>query len=401
MPRSPWMTWNPAISSPSPVGGARLARVVGLLLALALFAGAPVSADAAWQVLEQEASARFSSSLDATLRVRSETAIEHVILFYGRAGDRIVRRIYPPFRPGFEVSLEHSESLERGQFAPGTELRIWWRLVDASGDTFDTPVQIIEYTDDAQDWQVLTGDTVDVHYYDTRQSRAVGWLTAAETALGEIESEIGLTPEGDVSIYVYRNEVDMSAAVASRSDDYDARVTTLGVAVDDDTLILLGSQRNLEATLAHELSHVVVGMATDNPYAGLPRWLDEGLAMVAEGDLPQGNALALQLGIANDNLLSVRSMTSYSGQADKVDLYYGECYSVVTYLIDEFGRERMTALLSVFAEGSLQNVALTQVYGFDVEKLDALWRESLGLGPRSLAPGGPDYAGASPLRILG
>jgi hypothetical protein len=394
------MSWKPSISSPSPAGGARLARVLGLLLALALLASTPVSADAGWQVLEQGASAQFSKSLDVMLRVRNVVSIEHVILFYGRTGDRIVRRIYPPFQPGTEVSLDYSESLERGQFAPGTELRIWWRLLDASGVTFDTPVQVIQYTDDAQDWQVLAGDAVDIYYYDTRQSRAAGWLDAAETALAQIETEIGLPANGDVNIYVYRDETDMSAAVASRSDDYDARVTTLGVAVDEDTLILLGSQQDLEATMAHELSHIVVGMATENPYAGLPRWLDEGLAMVAEGDLPQGNALALQLGIANDELLSVRSMTSYSGQADQVDLYYGECHSVVSYLIDAYGREQMTALLSVFAEGTSQNDALKQVYGLNVEELDTVWRESLGLERRSQTPLGPDDAGISPIRAL-
>ena len=374
--------------------------LVILLLAVILFIGAtPAVAQSTWTLLDQQASARFSQSLDVSLHVRADERITDVILFYGRAGDRIVRRIYPSFQIGSELTLEHSETLERGQFAPGTALRIWWRLTNASGNVFETPVKTIQYTDEAHDWRSVQGDRVTLFYYGVRESKAVSWLTDAESALDQIQSEIGLRPSSDVSIYVYRNETDMSPALAMRSDDYDARVTTLGVAVDEDTLIVLGSQPDLALTMAHELSHIVVGMATDNPYAGLPRWLDEGLAMLAEGELPRQNAQALQRGIANDALLSVRSMTSYSGQASQVDLYYGECYSVVDFLIESYGHETLTALLDTFADGTSQNDALEHAYGFDVQELDARWRESLGLDRRSSTAAPVDRVSAFPLRV--
>jgi len=372
-----------------------LATVLALLLLLAPVSN-PVLAQSSWQVLDAQVSAGFADSLDVALRVRHDEPILDVVLFYGRVGDRLVRRIYPPFTPGTEVTMDYSEPLYAGQFAPGTELRVWWRLTDATGEAFDTIVETIRYVDDAHDWDSLEGENATLHYYDLRRSRAAAWLDDAESALERIQSDLGISLVSPVDIYVYRNERDMSAALATRSDDYDARVTTLGVAVDEDTLILLGSQSDLELTMAHELSHIVVGMATDNPYAGLPRWLDEGLAMRAEGELPRQNALALNLGIARDELLSVRSMTSYSGRADQVDLYYGECYSVVTFMIDTYGREKMTELLQVFAEGTSQHDALQRVYGLTIEELDARWRISLGLEPRSSLDPMPFFAGYAP-----
>ncbi|MFO7695760.1 MAG: peptidase MA family metallohydrolase [Anaerolineae bacterium] len=401
MSRCPRKTSRQSNSSLRAPVRVRFALLIGLLIGVLLFGSGPADAQSDWQLLSQQTSARFSQSLDVSLRVRASEPIEDVILFYGRAGDRIVRRIYPPFGRGVELNLDYRESLERGQFAPGTELRTWWRLTDASGDTFETPVQSILYTDEAHDWRMLEGDTARLFYYDVRESKASGWLDEAESTLERIRREIGLSPERIVDIYVYRNETDMRAAVAMRSDDYDARVTTLGVAVDEDTLILLGSQANLELTMAHELSHIVVGMATDNPYAGLPRWLDEGLAMIAEGELPRQNALALERAIANDDLLSVRSMTSYSGRADQVDLYYGECHSVVSFLIDSYGRDRLNALLARFAEGTSQHSALESVYGFDIEELDALWRESLGLDRRSQTLSNHGTAGTLAARAFG
>ncbi|MBC7240342.1 MAG: hypothetical protein H5T71_09610, partial [Chloroflexi bacterium] len=101
-----------------------------------------------------------------------------------------------------------------------------------------------------------------------------------------------------------------------------------------------------------------------------------------EGSLPLDNRRALERAIRDDRLLSIRSMSSYSGQASQVDLFYGQAYSVVDFLLREYGREKMKALLDVFAHGALQEDALQQVYGFGLDELDARWRQSLGLPPR-------------------
>ncbi|MGI6367371.1 MAG: peptidase MA family metallohydrolase [Anaerolineae bacterium] len=372
----------------------RACLLLALLASVVLTTGAgSVGAQAGWQVLESGASAEFAQSLNAAVRVSAPTPITRADLFFGRVGDRLVRRVYVPVSTGTTVSVDHGEVLEPGQYAPGTELRLWWRLTDRTGATFDTPEQVIRYDDEAHPWESVSERGVTLYYYGVRPGRAQGWLDNAHTALGRIEKELGLSAEAPIDIYVYRSERDMQGAVATRSDDYDAMVTTLGVAVDEDTLILLGSHSDMEETMAHELSHIIVGMATENPYAGLPRWLDEGLAMLAEGKLPRENAAALQRAIETDRLLSVRSMTSYSGQASEVNLFYGECYSVVSFMLENYGRERMQALLEVFSKGASQHDALREVYDITIEELDALWRESLGVPPRP-APQAPDSADA-------
>jgi hypothetical protein len=55
------------------------------------------------------------------------------------------------------------------------------------------------------------------------------------------------------------------------------------------------------------LSHIVVGLATKNPFGDLPRWLDEGLAMYAEGELPARNRRALEqaAGTLREQLASI------------------------------------------------------------------------------------------------
>ena len=142
------------------------------------------------------------------------------------------------------------------------------------------------------------------------------------------------------------------------------------------------------------MAHVVVGLATDNPYAELPRWLDEGLAMISEGELPSDNRRALQEAITGNDLISVRSLSGYTGDPDEVDLFYGEVYSLVDLMLESYGKDKMTELLSALREGLYQQDALQQVYGFGLDELDTRWRASLGLGPRP-TPGTPT-PGATP-----
>jgi hypothetical protein len=136
------------------------------------------------------------------------------------------------------------------------------------------------------------------------------------------------------------------------------------------------------------MAHVVVGLATDNPYAELPRWLDEGLAMVSEGDLPTDNQRALDGAVRSNTLISVNSLSGYTGDPEEVDLFYGEVYSLVEFMLKTYGKDKISQLLSAIHDGLYQEEALQKVYGFGLDELDTQWRASLGLGPRP-TPGTP------------
>ena len=107
--------------------------------------------------------------------------------------------------------------------------------------------------------------------------------------------------------------------------------------------------------------------------------------MYAQGQIQSGNQAALEGAVRDDALISVRSLSGYTSIPEEVDLFYGEVYSLVDYLIRTHGKAKLTELLSVFREGVRQEDALTRVLGFGLDELDARWRVSLGLG-RQRAP---------------
>lgn len=373
--------------------------VVGLSLAVALTLGATASwAEGPVRVLENRQSYTFGEQLSFHLVAESDQEIQGVTLYYRRQKEKVTTRVTPEFTPGRRVEATFEKTLEPGEMPPGTTIEYYWRLDLTDGTRSDTPTQSFACDDDRFDWQTLQADNLTLFYYgEGGASQAESLLEAGQEALARLQSQVGITLEAPVRVYVYGTPQDMSGALAPRSEGFDERVMTLGVAVDDDALLLLGSHPGVQETIAHELSHIVIGLATKNPYAPVPRWLDEGLAMYAEGELPAGNARALEDAVNRDALISIRSLSSYTGDASQIDLYYGEVYSLVDFMLQAYGRDKMGELLDVFKQGAYQDDALREVYGLGLDELDTAWRESLGLEARAIpAPVSAATATAAP-----
>jgi acyl-CoA-binding protein len=118
---------------------------------------------------------------------------------------------------------------------------------------------------------------------------------------------------------------------------------------------------------------------TLNPYNDLPNWLDEGLAVYAEGLPSPAYTSQLQRAIAEDSLISVRSLSSpFSAYTDEASLSYAESYSLVEFLIHEYGQAKMLKLLNTFKQGSSYDEALEKVFGFDADGLYTAWRYYVG-----------------------
>jgi hypothetical protein len=58
-------------------------------------------------------------------------------------------------------------------------------------------------------------------------------------------------------------------------------------------------------------------------------------------------------------------------------------FSVVDFLIHEYGRQQMTDLLLQLQGGATQDDALQAVYGLNVDGLEAAWRASIGAAARA------------------
>lgn len=343
----------------------------------------------------------LSFRLDAEATGAGAAPITGAVLRYIVGDDDVRNRRVPDVSPGLRVRLAHDEDVVRGEIPPTAEIAWWWELVDARGRVAVTERRTVRYLDESFDWQSEDGDDVRVWYYGagrpTADDRARAELAQTETreALDRLEALIGAIPDGRVELVLYRRQEDLRRAMLSRGEVYEARLATLGARVSRHVVLLdWGSIEDgmgrdaLSQVLYHELSHLVLNLRLGREWLAAPTWLDEGLAMYAEGPLGGNEKTALERALRRDELMSVRSLTSFPGDAARVTQAYGQSRDFVAFLVESGGEERFRTLLARFARGESRfEDALEAVYGFDQAGMYAAYRAARGLPPlEGIAP---------------
>ena len=358
-----------------------------LILTLVLLAAFPpvTLAEDGVTVISSDAQAQFPQAIIFTLEAEAATEIKDVDLQYSVSRSSLIPvscRVDVDFIQGQTVTATWTwNMLETGGLPPGAEVEYWWLIEDADGQRTETSPASVKFNDLRYDWNSLASGGITLFWYEGDSSFAQELLDAAHEALGRLADDIGVSLEQPARLYIYANPSDLQGALVYPQE------WTGGVAFFDYGIIAIGiSPGDLawgKRAIAHELGHLVVHQAVFGPYGELPTWLDEGLAMDAEGNLRSDLQKKLDKAVTNDTLFSVRSISSsFPTDPDEAALCYAESYSVVQFLLDNYGRHKILELLNVFQEGSTYDDALIEVYGFDMDGLNTAWREGLGLGPQ-------------------
>jgi hypothetical protein len=289
----------------------------------------------------------------------------------------VISESQPIFLPAKSVNTRWVWDMRKSSLPVGAQLDYWWTAADASGRTAETPRNRFIFADERYNWQSITTDPVTILWYKGDKSFANSLMTAAQEGLRRIENDTGAVPQGKVSIYIYGSTNDLQGAQLF-APDWEGGVTFTGydiIAIGVAPSELSWGQR----AVPHELTHWAIHQITFNNYgADLPTWLDEGLATYGEGKLNPDYQSALNSAIKDNRLISVQSLSSpFSAVSEEALISYGESNSIVTFLIRTYGKGKMIELLKVFQQGSAYNDALKQVYGFDQDGLDIIWRKSL------------------------
>lgn len=356
---------------------------LALLVLFGLIAPAPVLA-AGPRVLAISAEVTFPTMLSFKIRAQSEVNITDIRLEY-----RVDRSSFTDATAEGFVSFISSTSVQggwdwdlrkTGGLPPGTVIHYWWVVTDAADNTVQTQARTVTFDDKRYEWRTLSEDKVVLHWYKGDDTFAGKLMTAAHDALDRMSRDTGASLAQTVNLYIYGSSQDLRGSMIFPQD------WTGGVAYSSYNSIAIGINTNQldwgTSAIAHELTHLLVYQMTANPYNELPTWLNEGLAMYAEGSLDPTYMTLLNGAISQDSLISVRSLVSpFSAYGSLSALAYAESYSLVEFLVDEYGQARMSELLDTFKGGSGYDEAFTKVYGFDMEELDSLWRQSLSMAP--------------------
>ena len=273
-----------------------------------------------------------------------------------------------------------------GNPPPGTQLWWEWTVTDTAGNTFTVPRQFHTITDPRFEWQTITTEDIQLHSYNAPQIGET-LMEAAVAGLERLENEMGINLQTDVQLFIYDSSDDMREAILYVQDWAGA------VAFPEYNTILMGVPPNLadswgRSTVSHELAHLVIGQFGRSCVGGArPVWLEEGLAVYAEGE-PAADIMAdIETGIADNSFRPLRSLNGpFPAHGREAGIAYSQSYSVVDFMLTTYGREAMQALILLLADGVNYDEALESVYGLNVDELEAAWREALGIPERPFPP---------------
>jgi len=350
------------------------------LVLAAILVITPTIAHSQGGISVQDSSAQiyFPSALAFNIKAQSQNDIVKLRLHY--QVDRmnyapVIDEAWPEFNPSTKVQTQWVWDMRKASLPAGATVTYWWTIEDTSGDKLTTPSQKVNFDDIRYNWQKVTSGQISLFWYKGNQSFVDQLMAACQQALDRLAKDTGVYLKQPVSIYIYASPEDLRGAMVFPQE------WTGGVAFTEYGIIAIGIPTNEldwgKGALAHELGHMVTHQITFSPYGAiLPTWLDEGLAMYAEGKPDPYLESVLEKAISQHNLISVRSLASpFSAIPEEAYLSYAESQSLIPFLIQNYGRDKMLQLLNLFKEGSTYDDALIQVYGFDQDGLDALWQK--------------------------
>lgn len=348
----------------------------------ALLAQSTVSAQTGLTVSDEGVENRFPDGMVFRMSAESDSDITEVRFRYRVLPDGTSANGVPEFEEGTRVSTEFElagNNPPEVYLPPGTVVEYYWEVRDANGAEATTEEASVFYDDVRFEWQSVEGEGVTIYYYSGSDGDAQAMHRTAVESLAEMTALLGSEIPFEVQVWIYDSTEDMRPALQRRSETYESQVITAGVRVATNTVLVLGNASF--DTLRHELTHVVTAEAGESALGTLPAWLDEGTAVYGQDD-PGGFETAIDRAMARGNVLSVREISAYPGEPQKVDLFYGESWSLVSYLNDTYGAERFAHLFHEVKAGSRIDEALETVYGFDQDGLEDEWRDANDLPAR-------------------
>jgi hypothetical protein len=262
----------------------------------------------------------------------------------------------------------------------------WWELGDKAGQTLITPRTPLDYIDNRFEWQRVSDGGVSVHWTQGDAAFAEAVLDTALDALPRIVAEMGASPPPNIDVYVYPSQDDLVGALRLGGRDWaggQARPELGAVLVD---LPPDAPGVDMRRAIPHELTHLLVYAATQPNYDRVPAWLDEGLATANEAAPDPTQAVALETASKAGRLLPFESLCApFSADASRALLAYAQSGSLIQFIRDQYGGQRIRDLLAAYRENAACAPGVERAMSKTLSALESEWRAQLTSGGVSVS----------------
>jgi hypothetical protein len=143
---------------------------------------------------------------------------------------------------------------------------------------------------------------------------------------------------------------------------------------------MLKTPFDLELTLTHELCHLLLHNYVQSDH--LPKWLDEGVSQWVSGGIADiinfdGKKL-LKEAVISGKYLSLNDLDrNFPAEQNKLILAYEESKSLVEYIDEEYGFDKILLILKSLHDGDNINSAISNTLPVSLSALENEWHKHL------------------------
>lgn len=222
----------------------------------------------------------------------------------------------------------------------------------------------------------MAGADLKVRYETSLRPAAEEVLKKFPSVKSEVEKKIGWDEEAAPTIVLLRGGGEVARYAGSN--------LVTAFAVPGRNLIVIDYSKmkspfDLDATMKHELTHLLLGGAS---HPRFPKWFDEGVAQWASGGIadiinPGGEDL-LRRAVLAGKLIDISDLDlNFPQESEKLLLAYQEGKSLVEYIGKEYGDRKLRSLLAKVNSGTEFEPAVLYVLSTDLGSIEQNWRRYL------------------------
>jgi Peptidase MA superfamily len=328
---------------------------------------------------ELSATYTFAQSITFNVQASSASPIQQATLFFQAGGQPPIKQAADIFTAANQVTLTAKIDLTQIKPPAFSTISYWWEVDDRSGQHLQSAAQSIAYIDNRFNWQDFTSGSIRVHWVQGDSGFGASAASIANNALPKIQQQIGARPPSPIDIYIYSSTQQLRSAVELAGQTWlgglaqpEFGVVMIAIPNDETTLI------NLRRDVPHELTHLLVFVATTPNYRSVPRWLDEGLASLNEAEPNPAQAVALQNAFDANQLIPIESLCgAFPGDAASALIAYAESRGLVQQIVNEYGSAGLQALLAAYRDGATCDAGVERGLNDSLASLELKWKATL------------------------
>lgn len=198
----------------------------------------------------------------------------------------------------------------------------------------------------------------------------------ADALVEDVSSRLGLEPHGPIRVVIAS---DRRRFLASQPAIAHVPPWAVGIAWPRHNMIVLlkNTGGDILQTFEHELCHVLLGRAF-GPGHRVPRWLEEGLAVMIAGQWSLQRMSTMSMAVLTGRVLPMDALArGFPADAARAEIAYCQSFYFIVFLKNRFGEGDFHAFLKQYAALRDFEQALWKSYYLRWDEMERMWLEYL------------------------